>query len=124
MVARVHTVAFQGIEVLDIDVEVQMASGIIAFTVVGLPDKAVAKSRERVRGAPRRRLGCGANDRRVFGHNGFRARHRPRTPACRCSSAPVQLMKGPISATRTGTVNSAQTPNAIAPSTAFAGRLR
>ncbi len=51
MVARVHTVAFQGIEVLDIDVEVQMASGIIAFTVVGLPDKAVAESRERVRGA-------------------------------------------------------------------------
>ncbi len=51
MVARVHTVAFQGIDVLDIDVQVQMAGGIVAFTVVGLPDKAVAESRERVRAA-------------------------------------------------------------------------
>ncbi|MCX8505015.1 MAG: YifB family Mg chelatase-like AAA ATPase [Alphaproteobacteria bacterium] len=51
MVARVRTVAFQGIETLDIDVQVQMTGGTIAFTVVGLPDKAVAESRERVRGA-------------------------------------------------------------------------
>ncbi|MCP4330648.1 MAG: hypothetical protein GY791_19820 [Alphaproteobacteria bacterium] len=47
MVARVNTVAFQGIAVLDIDVQVQMASGLPAFTIVGLPDKAVAESRER-----------------------------------------------------------------------------
>jgi len=51
MVARVATVAFQGIDVLDIDVQVQMASGLPTFTVVGLPDKAVAESRERVRAA-------------------------------------------------------------------------
>ncbi len=51
MVARVWTVAFQGIDVLDIDVQVQVASGIVGFTVVGLPDKAVAESRERVRSA-------------------------------------------------------------------------
>ena len=51
MVARVNTVAFQGIDVLDIDVQVQMASGLPAFTIVGLPDKAVAESRERVRSA-------------------------------------------------------------------------
>ena len=51
MVARVNTVAFQGIEVLDIDVQVRMSSGLPAFTVVGLPDKAVAESRERVRAA-------------------------------------------------------------------------
>jgi len=51
LVARVHTVAFQGIEVLDIDVQVQMSGGIVAFNVVGLPDKAVAESRERVRAA-------------------------------------------------------------------------
>lgn len=49
--ARVGTVAFQGIEVLDIDVQVQMTGGPLAFTVVGLPDKAVGESRERVRGA-------------------------------------------------------------------------
>src|SRR3546814_16084064 len=51
MVARVNTVAFQGIDTLDIDVQVQMASGLPAFTVVGLPDKAVGESRERVRAA-------------------------------------------------------------------------
>jgi magnesium chelatase family protein len=51
MVARTATLAFQGIEVLDIDVQTQLLSGIVAFTVVGLPDKAVAESRERVRGA-------------------------------------------------------------------------
>ena len=51
MVARVHSIAFQGIEVLDVDVQVQMSSGLPAFTIVGLPDKAVAESRERVRAA-------------------------------------------------------------------------
>ena len=51
MVARVNTVAFHGIEVIAVDVQVQMASGLPAFTVVGLPDKAVAESRERVRAA-------------------------------------------------------------------------
>ncbi len=51
MVARVGTVAFQGIDTLGIDVQVQMSGGLPAFTVVGLPDKAVAESRERVRSA-------------------------------------------------------------------------
>ncbi|MEG9884196.1 MAG: YifB family Mg chelatase-like AAA ATPase [Hyphomicrobiales bacterium] len=51
MVARVNTVAFQGIEAIAVDVQVQIASGIPAFTIVGLPDKAVAESRERVRSA-------------------------------------------------------------------------
>lgn len=51
MVARVNTVAFRGIDVLDIDVQVQMSTGLPAFTIVGLPDKAVGESRERVRAA-------------------------------------------------------------------------
>jgi magnesium chelatase family protein len=51
MVARVQTVAFAGIEVLDVDIQVQVSSGLPAFTVVRLPDKAVAESRERVRAA-------------------------------------------------------------------------
>ena len=51
MVARVGTVAFQGVEVLDVDVQVQVARGMPAFRIVGLPDKAVAESRERVRAA-------------------------------------------------------------------------
>ena len=51
MVASIHTVAFHGIDVLDIEVQVQIVSGLPAFVVVGLPDKAVAESRERVRAA-------------------------------------------------------------------------
>ena len=51
MVSRVATVAFQGIDVVDVDVQVQVSSGLPLFAVVGLPDKAVAESRERVRGA-------------------------------------------------------------------------
>ncbi len=52
MVARVKTVAFQGIEVMDIDVQVQISSGgTVVFMIVGLPDKAVGESRERVRAA-------------------------------------------------------------------------
>lgn len=50
-IARVRTVAFVGIEVRDVDVQVQIGSGLPAFTVVGLPDKAIAESRERVRAA-------------------------------------------------------------------------
>lgn len=51
LVQRVHTVAFQGVEVLDIDVEVQVSPGLPQFNIVGLPDKAVGESRERVRAA-------------------------------------------------------------------------
>ncbi len=51
MIARVRTVAFHGIDVLDIDVQVQMSPGAPNFNIVGLPDKAVGESRERVRAA-------------------------------------------------------------------------
>ena len=51
MVAHINTVAFQGIEALDVDVQVSISSGLPSFTIVGLPDKAVGESRERVRGA-------------------------------------------------------------------------
>ncbi len=51
MTAHVHTVAFQGIDVLPVDVQCQLANGLPAVAVVGLPDKAVAESRERVRAA-------------------------------------------------------------------------
>lgn len=49
MVGRVYSVAFQGIEVLEIDVQVQTSAGLPAFHIVGLGDKAVAESRERIR---------------------------------------------------------------------------
>src|SRR5579859_1095999 len=51
MLTRIATVAFQGIEVIPIDVQCQLASGLPAFTLVGLADKAVTESRERVRAA-------------------------------------------------------------------------
>lgn len=51
MVARISTAAFTGIEPTAVDVQVQLAGGLPAFTIVGLPDKAVAESRERVRAA-------------------------------------------------------------------------
>ncbi len=51
MVARVSTVAFEGVEARPIDVQVQVALGAVAFTIVGLGDKAVTESRERVRSA-------------------------------------------------------------------------
>jgi magnesium chelatase family protein len=51
MVTRVSTVAFEGIEARAVDVQVQIAPGNVAFMIVGLADKAVAESRERVRSA-------------------------------------------------------------------------
>ena len=51
MVARVVTVAFEGVDARRVDVEVQMSHGVVYFAVVGLGDKAVAESRERVRSA-------------------------------------------------------------------------
>ncbi|WP_439815547.1 YifB family Mg chelatase-like AAA ATPase [Zavarzinia sp. CC-PAN008] len=51
MTARIRTVAIQGVDCVPVEVQVQMASGVPAFTLVGLADKAVAESRERVRAA-------------------------------------------------------------------------
>ena len=51
MVARVATVAFNGIDVVDVDVQVQVANGFAGVTIVGLPDSAIKESRERVRSA-------------------------------------------------------------------------
>ena len=53
MQARVRTVAFQGVDVLPVDVQVMIAPGQLAFAMVGLADKAVGESRERVRAALR-----------------------------------------------------------------------
>ncbi len=51
MVQRITTFAFDGIEAKPVDVQVQLLGGNPHFTIVGLPDKAVAESRERVRAA-------------------------------------------------------------------------
>ena len=51
MVSKIQTVAFSGIDVTPVEVQVHMAPGLPSFLVVGLPDKAIAESRERVRAA-------------------------------------------------------------------------
>src|SRR5581483_10199998 len=51
MTQRVATVAFEGIEARAVDVQVQVAPGLPAFSIVGLPDKAVSEAKERVRAA-------------------------------------------------------------------------
>ncbi len=48
---RIASVAFLGVEARAVDVQVYLAAGLPSFTIVGLPDKAVAESRERVRAA-------------------------------------------------------------------------
>lgn len=51
MYGQIATVAFVGIEARPVEVQVRISSGGPAFAIVGLPDKAVAESRERVRNA-------------------------------------------------------------------------
>lgn len=51
MVATVQTVAYLGLEAVPVEVQCQIAPGVVGFVIVGLPDKAVAESRERVRAA-------------------------------------------------------------------------
>ena len=51
MVARAYTVAFEGIDARLVEVQCAVTPGIPAFSIVGLPDKAVSEARERVRAA-------------------------------------------------------------------------
>ncbi len=51
MVALAYTVAFEGIEARLVEVQCAVTPGIPAFSIVGLPDKAVSEARERVRAA-------------------------------------------------------------------------
>lgn len=49
MISRVQTVAFLGIEARPVEVQCALAPGLPAFSIVGLPDKAVSEARDRVR---------------------------------------------------------------------------
>ena len=51
MYGQISTLAFIGIEACPVEVQVRVTPGAQAFAIVGLPDKAVAESRERVRNA-------------------------------------------------------------------------
>lgn len=51
MISRVTTVVFSGVETVEIDVQIQLSSGQPVLTIVGLGDKVVSESKERVRAA-------------------------------------------------------------------------
>jgi len=51
MVTRAYTVAFEGIEARLVEVQCAVTPGLPAFSIVGLPDKAVSEARDRVRSA-------------------------------------------------------------------------
>lgn len=51
MATLVSTAAYLGLEARGVEVQVGLIAGVPSFTIVGLADKAVAESRERVRGA-------------------------------------------------------------------------
>ena len=51
MHAKIHTIAFRGIEKIAVTAQIHIANGLPAMAIVGLADKTVAESRERVRAA-------------------------------------------------------------------------
>ena len=51
LVTHVQTLYFEGIQVIPIDVQIHLSNGIPGFSIVGLADKAVSESRERIRSA-------------------------------------------------------------------------
>jgi magnesium chelatase family protein len=51
MLARLASVAVRGLRAERVDVEVDLSSGLPSFLLVGLPDKAIEESKERVRSA-------------------------------------------------------------------------
>ncbi|MBU6338772.1 MAG: YifB family Mg chelatase-like AAA ATPase [Rickettsiales bacterium] len=51
MVATIKTFTFLGIDVVEVAVQVKISDGMSNFTIVGLPDKSVGESKERVRAA-------------------------------------------------------------------------
>ena len=65
MLAKVLSCAVVGLEGAIVEVEVDIASGLPSFTIVGLPDAAVQESRERVRAAIRN-SGCAFPTKRII----------------------------------------------------------
>lgn len=51
MITHINTLTFNGIEVKKVDLQAQISSGLPNFIIVGLPDKSIAESKERIRSA-------------------------------------------------------------------------
>jgi magnesium chelatase family protein len=64
MISKIYTAAIVGIEALSVEVETDLSQGLPAFAIVGLPDKAIEESRERIRSAIKN-AGCRFPTRRI-----------------------------------------------------------
>ncbi len=84
MVKRVATVAFEGIKGPGIDVQVQVARGLPAFNIVGLPDKAVSEQKS----------GTGGID-GVRSCTSGRRRHRLESRTSRLRGRPLPTFRSP-----------------------------
>ena len=51
MITHINTLTFNGLETKKVDLQAQISSGLPNFIIVGLPDKAIAESKERIRAA-------------------------------------------------------------------------
>jgi magnesium chelatase family protein len=51
MIIKVPSLTFAGIDIVDVDVQVQIEAGMPKFVIVGLADKTIAESKERVKAA-------------------------------------------------------------------------
>lgn len=51
MIVHISSLTFSGIDITDVDVQAHISAGIPNFTIVGLADKTIAESRERVKAA-------------------------------------------------------------------------
>lgn len=51
MISQISSIAFNGIDITDVDVQVQVTSAMPSFIIVGLADKTISESKERVRAA-------------------------------------------------------------------------
>jgi magnesium chelatase family protein len=51
MVTKISSLTFSGIDITDVDVQVQVMPGVPNFIIVGLADKTIAESKERVKAA-------------------------------------------------------------------------
>ncbi len=51
MITKICSFTFSGVDIIDVDVQVQITPGVPNFIIVGLADKTIAESKERVRAA-------------------------------------------------------------------------
>ncbi|MFF9844231.1 magnesium chelatase domain-containing protein, partial [Streptomyces sp. NPDC013740] len=95
--ARTCSVALVGVEGVVVEVQAGLEAGVAAFTLVGLPDKSLTESRDRVRAAivnsaaewPQKKLTVGLSPASVpKGGSGFDLSNTPQEPCCHARMVP------------------------------------